>query len=84
VLTVHDAGLRSADDATHLEFATQGNRVLVTQDTDFIGLHKKGSSHAGIVYAPQRTSIGELVRGLCLVADVLTQGDMVGRLEFLP
>ena len=52
VQTVSEAGLRGASDHDHLSWANQHQRVLLTQDTDFLRLHASGCSHAGIVFAP--------------------------------
>jgi len=84
VHTAQEAGLRTADDLEHLRLAAAQNRVMVSQDVDFLILHKAGVPHAGLVYAPQQTSIGELVRGLMLICDILTPAEMRGRVEFLP
>jgi predicted nuclease of predicted toxin-antitoxin system len=83
VLTAQDAGLASADDLTHLEFARAQGRVIVTQDADFLGFSKAGMSHPGIAYARQRTSIGRMVRGLLLIHEVYEPRDMADRVEFL-
>jgi uncharacterized protein with PIN domain len=83
VLTVSDAGLRSATDEEHLRRASMEGRVLFTQDSDFLRLHTDVASHAGIVYAPYQTSIGEIIRGLMLVYQVLEVEDMNGRVEYL-
>jgi hypothetical protein len=82
-LTVHEAGLRGATDEAQLTFATNTGRVVVTQDTDFLSLHATGLAHAGIVYASPRMSIGDIIRGLMLVRDVLTPEDMASHVEFL-
>ena len=83
VLRAQDAGLMSADDPTHLEFASEQGRVMFTQDADFLRLHDAGVPHRGIVYAPQHTPIGRIVRGLMLIYDVLEAEDMVSHVEFL-
>ena len=84
VMTVVDAGLRSADDEAQLAFAAAEGRVFVTRDSDFLRLHSQGVSHAGIVYSPRRTSIGVLVKGLTLIAGATTPSDMAGHVEYLP
>jgi predicted nuclease of predicted toxin-antitoxin system len=59
-------------------------RVLVTQDRDFLRLHRQGAPHAGIVCCEQGSrSIGEIVEFLLLVADIYVPADMVGRVEFV-
>jgi predicted nuclease of predicted toxin-antitoxin system len=83
VLTVTEAGMRGASDVDHLAFALREGRVIFTQDDDFLRLHAAGSEHAGIVYARQGTPIGDIIRGLLLIHDVLSPDDMQGHLEFL-
>jgi hypothetical protein len=82
-LTVQEAGLRSATDEEHLAFALSQGRVIFTQDADFPRLHAAGTHHAGIVYAPQQTPVGTVIRGLMLVVEVLDPDDMIDHLEFV-
>ena len=83
VLTVPEAGMLGASDEEHLARAQAEGRVLFTQDEDFLRLHASGVVHAGIVYIPQHTSVGEIVRGLILVFQVLDAEDIQGRVEYL-
>lgn len=83
VLRAQDAGMHSVPDDEHLELAAKEGRVVFTQDADFLRLHAVGTPHCGIVYAPQHTPVGTIVRGLMLIHDVLTPEDMRGHVEFL-
>jgi predicted nuclease of predicted toxin-antitoxin system len=83
VLTAPDAGLHPADDNRHLALAVQQSRVIFTQDADFLRLHAAGVPHCGIVYAPQHTPVGHIVRSLMLIYDVLSPEDMLNHVEFL-
>ncbi|HEY7154781.1 MAG TPA: DUF5615 family PIN-like protein [Gemmataceae bacterium] len=83
VLTVPEAGLLGATDEEHLERARVEGRVLFTQDEDFLRLHATGIEHAGIAYVAQGTSIGEIIRGLMLICQVLEAEDMKGHVEYL-
>ena len=84
VTTSVDADLLGASDEAHLEFARDSERVIYTQDSDFVKLHRAGVMHAGIVYSsPGLRSIGEVVRRLCLMNDCLEPEEMTGQLEFL-
>jgi hypothetical protein len=83
VLRAQEAGLLEADDERHLALALGEGRVIFTQDADFLRLHTAGRTHAGIVYAPQQTPIGTIVRGLMLIHDVLSPDDMIGHVEFI-
>ncbi len=83
VETVQEAGLRGVADDEQLAYATRTGRVVVTQDTDFLRLHAAGASHRGIVYASPRLPVGEIIRSLLLIRDLLTAEDMDDHLEFL-
>jgi hypothetical protein len=84
VTTPLDTALISAEDEQHLTFADTENRVIITQDSDFLKLHQAGSRHAGIAYcAPGTRTLGYLLRYLCLMHDCLTPEDMRGRVEYL-
>lgn len=83
VLTVPEAGLLGASDEEHLNLAREERRVIFTQDDDFLALAAAGLHHAGIVYAPQGTSIGQIIRGLMLIHQVLEPEEMEDHVEFL-
>jgi hypothetical protein len=83
VLTTEDADMLGASGEERLALAASQERVLFSQDTDFLVLHQQGNEHAGPVYAPQWTSIGETVRGLLLIHDVLTPADMRSYVQFI-
>jgi predicted nuclease of predicted toxin-antitoxin system len=83
VLSAREAQMLSAADEHHLAFALSQQRVLFTQDSDFIRLHQAGVSHAGIVYVRQRTGVGDIIRGLTLIATVMSLEDMSNHIEYL-
>lgn len=83
VITVQELGLQAAEDAWHLERASQDGRVVVTQDADFLRLHASGLPHRGLVYAHQQTAVSHMLRSLMLLHDVLSPNDMVNHVEFL-
>lgn len=83
VVTAQDAELMGADDITQLQHATDNKRVMVSQDVDFLVLHNKGIPHAGIVYTPQQTPVGDMVRMLKLLHEVAEAEEMIGRVEFI-
>jgi hypothetical protein len=83
VMTTKDAGLMGAADEEHLSFAHGQRRVIFTQDEDFLRLHEAGIEHSGIIYAPQTTSIGEIVHSVMLVYQVFTDEDMENHVEFV-
>ena len=83
VLTVPEAGTFGASDLEHLKLAASLGRAIFTQDDDFLRLHDQGLRHDGIVYAPQQTSIGDIIRGLMLIYHVLSPEDMQNHVEFI-
>lgn len=83
VITVQEAGMLGASDEEHLSFAQEQGRVIFTQDEDFLRLHASERHHAGIVYAHQQTAVGEMIRGLMLVFELLESDEMEGHVEFL-
>lgn len=83
VLTTPEANNLSMDDEDHLAFALAEGRVIFTQDDDFLKLASLGKANAGIVYAPQHTSIGEIIQGLILIYQVLEAEEMIGNIEYL-
>ena len=83
VVTTRDAGMLGPSDEAQLSFAASLARVLFTLDADFLALHQRGLPHTGLAYAPQWTPVGDMVRGLLLIQDVLTSEEMSGRIEFL-
>lgn len=83
VSTTHEAGLQDAADLAHIEYALAEERVIFTQDDDFLRHHEAGVPHAGIVYSKQGSrSIGEIVHYLKLMNDCLAPDDMIGKVEY--
>jgi uncharacterized protein with PIN domain len=83
VTTTSEAGLRRAADERQLGYAAAEGRVIVTRDADFLRLDAAGAVHAGIVYCPQSRPLGELVRRIVLMWELLEPGEMRGRVEYL-
>ena len=86
VLTVADAGMLHRSDEEQLDWAKQNGRVIFSFNTrDFYRLHttlvSKGSSHAGIILAPQqRYGIGDLMRGVLRLINTKSSAEMQGQL----
>ena len=84
VTTTVEAGLRSANDRQQIDFARQERRVFVTHDTDFLRLVSAPYAHSGIVYCNRSNrSLGEIIRSLILIYEVLTPEELLGRIEFI-
>jgi predicted nuclease of predicted toxin-antitoxin system len=84
VTTTVEAGLRTMDDNAQLEYARAERRVVVTHDPDFLDLARRSKDHAGIAYCKMKArSIGEIIRTLILIYEVLTPEEMAGHIEYL-
>ena len=83
--TTSGTGLIAASDGEQLYFAMSQNRIIFTHDDDFVILHHSGFiMHAVIIYcAHNRRSIGEILRSLILIWEVLEPEEMICQLEFI-
>ena len=84
VVSALSLGLLGEDDLYHLKRATELQRVLCTQDTDFIELAKEYLDHTGIIWGAQQTaSIGGWVKALRSIHDEFTAEAMIGQVKFV-
>lgn len=84
VTTTVEARLLSRSDEAQWDYAKASGRVLFTNDTDFLRLADQDTSHCGLVYCHRTAySIGETIRRLILVYEVLSSDEIAGRVEFL-
>lgn len=84
VITTPEVGLIGATDEQQVAYALPPGRVIFTQDGDFLGIHRSGIPHPGIAYCVKESrSIGEIVRALVDIWDVLEPEEMANQLEFL-
>ena len=84
IATAGDAGTVGMPDDRLLAHCRTEERVLITNDTDFLALHDRGASHAGIVFWKQGSfTIGEVVDFLALIAGIYDPSDMTDRVEFV-
>lgn len=82
VKTTIEAGLSTKDDETHLSFARDEGRVIVTRDQDFLRL-AGGADHSGIVFYTVKHSIREIIEGLILIYEAMTPDELAGQIEYL-
>ncbi|HEX5270189.1 MAG TPA: DUF5615 family PIN-like protein [Gemmataceae bacterium] len=84
VTTAADAHLLRRAGGEHLVYARTHRRVIITRDADFLRLSAADEPHAGVVYgAPGSRSLGDIVRLLVLVCELLEPAKMQGRVEGL-
>jgi hypothetical protein len=89
VLTASQDGTADLDDELVLGRATTLDRVLFSQDRDFLVLahqwHQTGKDFAGLVYGHQLAlTIGQAITDLHLIAMASDPADMRNRIEFIP
>jgi hypothetical protein len=66
-----------------LRYAAGEGRVIVTRDADFLRLDATGAVHLGMVYwRPEGRPLGELIRLLVLIWELLDAGEMRGQVEY--
>ncbi len=89
VLTAQEDGSDQLVDDLLLDRAGTLNRVLFSQDRDLLRIanerFKAGQDFAGVIYAHQlHITIGQAIRDLELIAQVLAPDDMQNQIVFLP
>jgi predicted nuclease of predicted toxin-antitoxin system len=84
VTTTQSAGLRTQSDIIQFDFIRREERVIMTHDADFLQIAGTTSDHSGIIYCDKTArSIGQIIRGLILIYEVLTPEEIRGQVEFL-
>ncbi|MBV7334533.1 DUF5615 family PIN-like protein [Chloroflexi bacterium TSY] len=84
VTTSTEAEVLSKGDEEQLEFALKENHVIVTHDDDFLRMASQGNEHPGIAYCHlEARSIGEIIRALQLIYEVLLPHEIFGQIEYL-
>ncbi len=71
IVRCEEVGLGTASDVEHLEYAATDNRVMITNDDDFLALDKswreQGRRHAGIMYCLPH------VQGIAAIGRIVTE-----------
>ena len=84
VTTTVEAGLHTQSDLAQFAVAARERRVLVSRDADFVRLSRQVPQHAGLAYGTRTArSLGEMIRSLILIYEVLTAEEMIDRIEYL-
>ncbi len=89
VLTVQEDGLMGISDPQILNRATELQRVLFTQDNDFLveanRRQQNGIYFPGVIYGHQMlVSIGDCIKDLELIAQVGKTEDLANSVRYLP
>ncbi|PZO57648.1 MAG: hypothetical protein DCF15_06570 [Phormidesmis priestleyi] len=84
VITTSEANMIGASDEEQLAFALSQNRVIFTQDDDFLRLHQATEHHAGIVYCYKGSrSTGEIIQALYLIWECISPDEIMAQVEFI-
>jgi hypothetical protein len=89
VLTVQEDNRTGTSDPILLDRATKLNRILFTQDDDFLAIasdrQTKGINFSGIIYAHQQyVTVGNCVRDLETIAKAGEIEDLANQVQYLP
>ncbi len=89
VLTVQEDGLMGISDPQILNRATELQRVLFTQDNDFLVEANRRQQNSiyfpGVIYGHQMlVSIGDCIKDLELIAQVGKTEDLANSVRYLP
>ena len=87
-LSARDVGNLGLTDEQQLAYAQALNMVLFTHDDDFLKIaHERlegGQPHGGIIYVhQQKLGLGEMIRRLKVLTELLTEDDFHNHIEFL-
>ena len=84
VVTARDLDALGDSDKQHLQRATTMERVICTNDDDFLQLASEGIAHTGIVFGQQDVHyVGAWVNYLELMHAVYTPEDMQNVVEYV-
>lgn len=87
-ITVHSAielGYRGRSDKFHLSKAEEMDAIALTHDVNFLMMASStGVTHRGVIVShAKNVSIGDCIRGVELIVNVLSDKDMRNHIEFL-
>lgn len=82
VKTVYQVGLDGSPDTRLLEFAEEENRVIVTQDSDFLKFSEK--QHPGIIFLTEPVNIGDITKELAKQLEKFEPEDLENAVIYIP
>lgn len=89
VITAQEDGRTGTPDPILLDRATELDRVIFTQDDDFLAIanhrQQEGINFSGVIYGHQQyVTVGECVRDLEIIAKVNEPEDLFNQVQYLP
>jgi predicted nuclease of predicted toxin-antitoxin system len=84
VSTTADAGLLGATDLEQFQYALAEQRVIFSEDEDFLILFQHVANFPGLAYCQQNTrTVGQIIRSLKLIWEIYEPDEMRNRIEFI-
>jgi len=84
ILTATDAGLCTRPDVEYIERSIADDRVIVTNDADFLRIAHHYPGHSGIIFCTQSTrSITRIIMELSLIYEVLEHDEVRGHVHHI-
>jgi len=85
VVSARELGYIGKPDEFHIKKASEIKAIILTHDIDFLRMASSPEiNHRGIIFShPKNVSIGQCIRGVELIAKILTGKDMENHIEFL-
>ena len=86
--SAHEVGNQGLTDEEQLIYAIEHQAAIFTHDDDFLSLAslyaKENKTHYGVIYAhPLRVTIGNCIRGIKIIVDMITPEEMMNQTRFL-
>jgi len=85
VVSAREIGYLSRADEFHIKKASEIKAVILTHDIDFLKIASNPDiKHCGIIFShSENVSIGQCIKGVELIVNILTDKDMENHIEFL-
>lgn len=85
VVSARELGYLGKSDEFHIKKALEMKAVILTHDIDFLKMASNPEvKHGGIIFSYLKNiSIGQCIRGVELISNILTDEDMANHIEFL-
>lgn len=89
IVRVQELDMQATSDPDVLEWAAQEGRIVITHDVttmrEFADQRvREGKSMPGLIVVPQTMPIGAAMADLAMMAQTIFDGELEGRVEFLP
>lgn len=85
IISARELGYIGKSDVFHVKKATDSKAVVLTHDVDFLKIASRSDiRHYGIIFSHSKDiSIGQCIRGVELISNILTEKEMKNHIEFL-